>query len=123
MKAHFSISVDVPRSLVIITMAGFFEADDVDRFVVARNHAHRQLTCGANQQVSLIDIRAMDIQAQDSVAAFQKVLLDPARASRRLAFVVPQSLARMQIRRAADRREAGYFLTLEEAEHWLMAPA
>ncbi len=122
MKAHFSIRVDVPRSLVVITMAGFFEPADIARFVAARNDAHRLLTCGANQQVTLIDIRAMDIQAQDSVAAFRAVLVDPARASRRLAFVVPQSLARMQIQRAADSRAAHYFGSLEDAEHWLMAP-
>jgi len=122
MKAHFSIRVDVPRSLVVITMAGFFEPADIARFVAARNDAHRLLTCGANQQVTLIDIRAMDIQAQDSVAAFRAVLVDSARASRRLAFVVPQSLARMQIQRAADSRAAHYFGSLEDAEHWLMAP-
>jgi hypothetical protein len=122
MKAHFSIRVDVPRSLVVITMAGFFAPADIARFVAARNDAHRLLTCGANQQVTLIDIRAMDIQAQDSVAAFRAVLVDPARASRRLAFVVPQSLARMQIQRAADSRAAHYFGSPEDAEHWLMAP-
>ncbi|UVO52354.1 hypothetical protein M0208_18245 [Sphingomonas sp. SUN019] len=120
MKPEFDIAVDVPRDLVRITMLGFFAADDIARFVDARDRAVSQLKCGPNQHCTLVDIRGMDIQAQESVSRFQSVLADPAKASRRLAFVVARSLARMQAKRAADSRDAGYFETLEDAEAWLM---
>ena len=67
------------------------------------------LRCRQNEHLTLVDIREMDIQAQDSVVAFQRVLTDPSKTSKRLAFVVARSLARMQIKRAADSRDARYF--------------
>jgi hypothetical protein len=64
----------------------------------------------------------MKIQSQDSVESFKHVLNNPKFASRRLAIVVAQSLARMQIKRAASEREAQYFDSIEGAEAWLLAP-
>jgi len=61
----------------------------------------------------------MQIQSQETVTAFQQVLGDPRQASRRLAFVVARSLARLQIRRAASERQASYFTSVEEAEAWV----
>ncbi|MBW6527091.1 hypothetical protein KZ813_09600 [Sphingomonas sp. RHCKR7] len=123
MTAQFLIDVDVPHALIRITMAGFFDAPAIARFVTARDAAHARLTCPANAHLTLVDIRAMDIQAQDSVAQFRAVLADPRHASRRLAFVVARSLARSQIRRAAAEREACYFETVEQAEAWLLGAA
>jgi hypothetical protein len=120
MKAQFSISVDVPRSLVRMAMAGFFEDDDIARFVNARDQAHQLLQCPRNGHLTLVDIRGMDIQAQDSVTSFQKILADPVNVSKRIAFVVVRSLAWMQIKRAAESREARYFMCPEEAEMWLL---
>ncbi|VVT13045.1 conserved hypothetical protein [Sphingomonas sp. EC-HK361] len=119
-KADFSIVVDPQQSLVRITLAGFFEADEIARFTQARNTAHRQLLSAPNQHVTLVDIRDMQIQAQDSVAAFQRVLADPASQSRRIAFVVARSLARLQAQRAAADRGAAYFADVAEAERWLL---
>lgn len=119
-KADFSITVDVQRSLVRMTMSGFFAADDIARFVQARDAAHRQLLSAPNQHVTLVDIREMQIQAQDSVAAFQRVLANPVIRSRRLAFVVARSLARLQVQRAADTRDAAYFADVADAERWLL---
>jgi hypothetical protein len=119
-KADFSIAVDTQRSLVRIVMSGFFEAEDIARFMHARDVAHRQLLSAPNQHLTLVDIREMQIQAQDSVAAFQRVLANPVMKSRRLAFVVARSLARLQAQRAADRRDAAYFSDPAEAERWLL---
>lgn len=119
-QADFSITVDPRLSLVRITMSGFFEAKDIVRFTQARDAAHLQLRSAPNQHLTLVDIRAMEIQAQDSVAAFQRVLANPAIISRRLAFVVARSLARLQVQRAADNREAAYFTEPAEAERWLL---
>jgi hypothetical protein len=122
MKPEFSIDVDVPRSLVRITMSGFFEPEDIGRFVAARDLAHRQLTCGRNEHLTLVDIRGMHIQSQESVGQFAKLLGNPQFASKCIAFVVTQSLARMQIQRAAAGRGAGFFIDDPvAAEQWLLA--
>ncbi|MGR6329932.1 hypothetical protein ACU5AX_12765 [Sphingomonas sp. XXL09] len=122
MHATFDITVDPGRALVRIVMAGFFEPQDVARFVAARDLAHRRITCAPNQHVTLVDIRHMAIQSQDIVARFQAVLGAPATRSRRIAFVVGASLARKQIVRAAEGRGARFFLDPAEAEAWLMQP-
>ncbi|MEG8041203.1 STAS/SEC14 domain-containing protein [Sphingomonas sp. LR60] len=114
-----SFDVEPHRDLVRITLAGFFTPDDVERFVAARDAAHRQLRCGPNAHVTLVDMRAMQIQSQETVTAFQQVLADPRHTSRRLAFVVARSLARLQIKRAASEREAAYFTAVDEAEAWV----
>ncbi len=122
MEAAFSIDVDASRSLVRIEMSGFFAVEDIVRFVAARDQAHRLLKCAPNGHVTLVDIRGMKIQSQDSVESFKHVLNNPKFASRRLAVVVAQSLARMQIKRAASERDAQYFDSIEGAESWLLAP-
>lgn len=121
MKASFTIVVDPQRNLVRQYLGGFFVAEDIERFVAARNAAHRQLTCGPNEHVTLADVRDMKIQPQDMVGQFGAVLADPQHRSRKLAFVFASSLARMQLLRAAERRNARYFTDMPEAEAWLMA--
>lgn len=121
MEARFSIANDVAHGLMRITMSGFFEPADIARFVAARDAAFRQLKTRPNEHLSLVDIRAMDIQASESVMGFQQVLADPRYRSRRIAFVVGRSLAAMQIRRAAKGRDTQFFDELDEAEAWLLA--
>ena len=120
MKAEYDIDVDIAHDLVRITMSGFFSEREIADFVDARNRAHALLRCGPHEHVTLVDIRHMRIQSQESVVQFQKVLNNPERTSRRLAFVTAQSLARLQVRRAADGREARYFSDPAEAEAWLL---
>ena len=102
-------------------LGGFFATGDVARFVAARDLAHRQLRCAPNQHLTLVDMRQMQIQSQDAVAEFQKVLASPATASKRIAFVIAASLSRLQLQRAARGRETFLFKTPEEAEAWLLA--
>lgn len=122
MDARFSIDVDPRRDLVRITLAGYFRPADVERFLAARDQAHRALTCAPNAHVTLADVREMAIQSQDAVAAFGSLLADPRHRSRRLAFVFASSLARNQLMRAAEGRGARLFGTIKDAEAWLLAP-
>ena len=121
MKAEFSIEVDPERDLVRIRMAGFFRQADVVAFLEARRIAHQQLRCPPNSHVTLNDIRGMDIQAQDIVDAFQAMLAAPGYRSRRLAFIVGNTLARAQAIRAIESRDARWFTDPEAAEAWLLA--
>ncbi|WP_157105610.1 hypothetical protein [Sphingomonas sp. TDK1] len=106
--------------MVTIVMTGFFSPEDIARFVAARDAAHTLLRCGPNEHLTLVDIRGMRIQSQESVELFRSVLKNPRVQSRRLAIVVAQSLARMQIKRAASDRDPAYFTEPAEAEAWLV---
>ncbi|MBA4047730.1 MAG: hypothetical protein C0476_04225 [Sphingomonas sp.] len=119
MSANFYFDVDVRRNLVVITLGGFFSRADVDAFLTAREVAHARLRCGPNEHVTLADVRAMKIQAQDIVVAWADVLAGAAYRSRRLAFVQASSLARLQLKRAAAMRDVGYFTSMDDAQAWL----
>jgi hypothetical protein len=119
MSAQYTISVDPARDLVEITMSGFFTPEDVARFVRARDEAHRKLTCAPNAHLTINDISGMKVQAQEIVGAFQAVLATPSARSRRLAFIVSRTLARMQVVRALNGRDARCFEDRALAETWL----
>lgn len=121
MDATFSIHIDVDRDVVRADLSGFFTVEDIARFVVVRDRAHRDLKCAQGAHVTLVDVRNMQIQSQESVAQFQRMLANPASQGRKIAFVVSQSLARMQAQRAASGRTAAYFGSVEAAEDWLFA--
>ena len=121
MAAHFTVRAEPSRDLIRITMSGFFSPDDIQAFRDARAVEHARLTCGPNQHVTLNDVSAMKVQAQDVVAAFQNLLADPAYRSRKLAFVVDRTLARSQLMRALKGRSAKCFENRVEAEQWLFA--
>ncbi|WP_186728940.1 hypothetical protein [Sphingomonas panacisoli] len=121
MTAQYSVTADPARDLIRITLSGFFGADDLAAFGDSLAAAHRNLTCGANRHVTLVDASAMKVQSQDTVAAFRGVLADPAFHSRRLAFVVDPTLLRSQVRRALDGRAAQSFGNTAAAEAWLFA--
>lgn len=123
MNGNFSFNTDRARDLVRIQMAGLFTRADVDAFLEERRRAHAQLGCAPNRHLTLNDLRGMKIQSQESVARFREMLADPAYRSRRLAFVASQTLARSQLMRALDGREARCFESVEEAEAWLFAEA
>lgn len=122
MTATFTLDVDPGRDLVQITMAGFFEPGDIQAFRAARDREHAKLTCAPNQHLTVNDISGMKIQSQEMVASFQAILADPAHRSRRLAFVVSRTLARSQLVRALNGRQARCFENRADAEAWLFAP-
>lgn len=120
MSAEFSFRVDRRRGLVRIRMAGFFTRADIRAFLAAREKAHEALGCAPNQHLTLNDVRGMKIQAQDIVDAFQEMLAAPEYRSRRLAFIVSPTLAKLQLMRALDSRVARSFEDPVEAEAWLL---
>src|ERR1044072_6827688 len=121
MEAEFSFQIDRAWGLVRIRMSGLFTSGDIAAFLAARRRAHDELGCAANAHITLNDLRGMKIQSQEVVAAFREMRAHPAFRSRRLAFVASQTLARSQLMRALDGREARCFEHVEEAEAWLFA--
>lgn len=122
MTATFSVVADPARDLVRITLTGFFDERSIAGFLAARRAAHAQLRCGPNRHVTLADTSRIAIQTQDMVARWGGILADPAYRSRRLAFVVGSTLARMQLQRAIGSRHAQVFTDHAAAETWLFAP-
>lgn len=125
MSATFSIQAEPERDLVRITMGGLFTPEDIAAFYKVRAAEHARLTCGRNQHLTINDLREMKIQPQDSVAGFQQLLGAPEYRSRRLAFVIGQTLARSQLQRALSGRgpSSRCFDTIAEAEAWLFSGA
>jgi hypothetical protein len=121
MKAEFSLEVDPQRDLVRIRMAGFFRKGDIADFIEARRAAHQMLDCAPNAHLTINDIRGMDIQAHDIVDSFREMLAAPEYRSRRLAFIVGNTLARSQAIRAIESRAARWFTDPAMAEAWLFA--
>jgi hypothetical protein len=120
MHADFSFEIDKPHCLIRIRMAGIFTHDDIDAFIAARRDAHRELGCPPNAHLTLNDLRGMKIQPADVVAAFHELLGSPEYRSRRLAFVVGQTLTRGQLMRAATGRTVRWFEDPVAAEAWLL---
>ena len=120
--ASFTIEVEPSRDLVRIRLSGFFSVDDVGRFQAELLLAHRRLGCGRRGgPLTINDISDMAIQSQDVVARWRAFIDDPAHRSRRLAFVVGTTLARMQLQRTINGRDAKVFTAADEAEQWLFA--
>lgn len=122
MSAHFTVEADPQRDLIKISMSGFFTPVDIQAFFDARAVEHAKLTCGPNQHLTINDLTQMKVQAQHVVGGFQTLLADPAYRSRRLAFVVSRTLARSQLMRALNGRDAKCFENRVDAEKWLFAP-
>lgn len=120
MRPEYEIDVDVARSLVRMRLAGFFDDHAIRRYLAARKLALLRLRCGPNEHLSLTDVRGMAIQTQDMVTRWGQVLADPAYRSKRLAFVVASTLARMQLQRAIGGRDARCFTDMAEAEQWVL---
>lgn len=121
MSAEFAFETDVERNLVRIRMSGFFDDAAIRTFLEARVAAHAQLRCGPNQHLTINDIRGMKIQSQEVVEMFRQMLAAPQYKSKRLAFIVSRTLARTQLVRAIDSRDARCFENAWEAEAWLFA--
>lgn len=120
MAATFSVVADPPRDLIRITLTGMFDEGSIAGFLAARRAAHAQLRCDPNQHVTLADTRDIAIQTQDMVGRWGAILADPTYRSRRLAFVVASTLARMQLQRAIGSRSVQLFTDIAEAEAWVL---
>ena len=107
------------HALVRLTLGGFYEPDEALRLARHVGAAVAKLGRPRNQHVTLCDIRDMAIQSQGAVEAFMRVVATDGIRSRRLAFVVARSLARLQARRLTSRADVEFFDDIAPAEGWL----
>jgi hypothetical protein len=121
MTATHDIQLDPVRKLLTLTLTGFFDVSYVAIIREAIVEGIGKLGCPPNRHITLVNISDSKLQAQDSVAAFGAIIVDPRIMSRRLAVVVGTSLARMQIRRILKRDDAECFETVAAARLWLFS--
>jgi hypothetical protein len=121
LKATWSVSSESDRRLLKLAIGGFFTPDDVAVFqkAVSAEIVRLRSTLAGAPHVTLCDTRGVQIQSQAAVAAFTEMLANPAARSRRLAYVVDATLARMQIKRLTARADAAFFQDPAAAEAWL----
>jgi hypothetical protein len=120
MGASFSVSVDPQINLVWIEMVGFFTESDVAEFTQQLDIEMETLRCLPNEHLTLCDVSGMNIQAQEIVAQFSKVVGNDRFRSKRLAFVIGPTLVRKQAERLADRAGVQFFKDIDEAQTWLL---
>ncbi len=118
MDADFDIRPDPRHNMIRVRMAGFFDQDHVRHFAAAYRSALAGLT--APGHLTLVDIKAMKIQAQDIVTAFSALLAAPDVRSHKLAFLCGSTLARLQAQRLTDRDGVRFFDDPVSAERWLL---
>lgn len=119
MTDKFTFTLDRARGLVRISMQGFYTVEDVAAFLDARREALAALGLPRNAHLTLNDLRAMKVQPQDVIQAFQKGLAVPEEKARKLAIIVDAAMARGQANRAINSADTRYFTDLESAEAWL----
>jgi hypothetical protein len=118
--AQHSISVDPARLLVILRLAGFMTADDVQRIAAEEQAAVRTLGVPSGTHSFLIDARALDAQTAGVVAFVQHTTDTVPLKPRRLAIVARFGLNRLQARRMIGDREIGLFDSEDEALAYLL---
>ena len=122
MSASHHIVIDRARRLVDLTLTGFFSVADAGLVIYEIREAILGLAGLPNTHCTLVDVREAALQPQDVVAAFAGQIADDRFRSRRLAFVVGSSVARMQVRRLIIRDDVAGFEHRDEAERWLFSP-
>jgi hypothetical protein len=122
MEASYTIDVEPEAGILRFVLRGFFDDATIAAFIADRRVAFAKLRTPPNQHLTLVDVSECAIQSQEAFERFRALLAEPRARSRRMAFVVGSSLARMQIRRLApDRPEISAFVSKADAEAWLMA--
>ncbi|VXD00299.1 hypothetical protein [Sphingomonas sp. 8AM] len=119
MQGWFRIEADRRASLIRLTMGGFFDSETVVAMRAQMVTAIDSLTCPPNEHLTLCDMRSMDIQSQERVEEFSRLVGSDDVRSRRLAFVTAKSLARLQAKRLSSRPGLEFFSDPESAHDWL----
>lgn len=120
MRGWFKIEDEKSSCLIRLTMGGFFDSDTIARMKQQLVRAIATLPCIPNGHVTLCDIREMNIQSQERVDDFSRLVGSSDIRSRRLAFVTAASLARLQARRLTDRDGVEFFSDPAVALEWLL---
>ena len=120
-----SIQVDPVNTLVEARLSGFFDIAETQRVIDDVRAAVRGLGDRAGQHLSLYDVKNVEVAPGPTIELLQSAFADPAIRhlwARKVAFVTPSALGRMQLKRLREAREdIGVFASRAEALAWLLA--
>jgi len=117
----YKIVEDRERGLLLITLSGFWDDDEVDRYAVDLAKVARGM--GALFRGRLVDCCAVSVQSPSVMERLRSTVstLDGVSTSY-TALVMPIGLARMQGQRVfANRDKTAWFSDAAEALEWLLA--
>lgn len=121
MSPSFEISADVERSLLWMKLVGFFDIPTVRQLATARNAALARMRCGPNQHMTLCDAREGMVSVPTVATEFQRLFTDPRYVSRRVAYLTPLALGRVQVSRTLQHKSLAFFTEEAPALAWLFA--
>ena len=116
----YSIEVDVSSKLVLLDLVGFWSEDTATAFAQDVQAAVRRIGARPNQHLVLADLSRFRLQSQAVVAICRSSILDARLPARRLAVVVGEGLARIQIKRILVRDGMEVFAGRQAAIGWLL---
>ncbi len=119
MRGWFVVGAERKANLIRLTMGGFFDGATIQQLRAELVEAVASLSCPPNDHVTLCDIRQMDIQSQERVGDFSRLVGSEDLRSRKLAFVTAKSLARLQAKRLTSREGVDFFTDIDTALAWL----
>ena len=118
----YSITLDHQNRRIRADLTGFMTPDEVMRFSADQQGALADAGWASGTFDLLMVTDGGIVQSQETVAAFQSLIVNSPIKSRRLATVRSNPLARMQTTRIVKMREnAAMFESLEDAIEWLEA--
>lgn len=119
-----NVSVDRPHKLVTARLSGFFQPEDLPAVARDVHDAIRALGEGTGQHVTLYDVSDAQISPAATMDMLRKIFEDPATRdlwARKVAFVTPSALARMQAQRLREARsDIAIFEDRASALTWLL---
>ena len=101
------IRVDRERLLVDVALGGFFSPEEAMRATEAVRAAVRALGRDAGRHLTLYDVTEVDIAPGPTIDQLKAAYLDPSIRhlwARKVAYVSPSTLARMQLKRLREER-------------------
>jgi hypothetical protein len=120
-----NVSVDRIHQLVTVRLSGFFQPEDLPAVAKDVHDAIRGLGERAGQHLTLYDVSEAQISPAATMDMLRKIFANPATRelwARKVAFVTPSALARMQAQRLREARpDIGIFENRTGALAWLLA--
>ena len=118
----YEIRLDKPQRFIQIVLEGFWKDETMSRYEEEVRESYLQLKRLGGVSKLLVDRRNFPVQTPEYVKRLEELVieLEPI-APKRIAVVVPNGLAKLQVERAtaavADSRRI--FLSADEAKVWL----
>ncbi|UZK65676.1 hypothetical protein [Sphingomonas sp. M1-B02] len=119
-----TINVDRARKLVDVRLTGFLSPEDVAWTGEEVRAAIRTLGDDVGKHVTLYDVSEIQVAPAATVEALQRTFTNPTVRTmwaRKVAFVTPSALTRLQVQRLREAREdIGIFENRAQAIEWLL---